>query len=432
LRAVQSFSKARLSTLVATEEFPFSATLAPLAPAAALVKTSTLSSGVKTISRDYNAATVSLKFAIGGGSSSEKPDQKGAAHFLSSAAFAGTSEASGVKMIRYLESIGATFSASADKDKIVYSVVVLPDQVEGAVKVVMGAIASPPHATYVYEESKAFAQLAYNKFAVDAGAQLHELVQEAAYGETSPLGGSRFAPNLSKLSVPSVLEYRAAHFVRSNLVVAGSGISHAALDALVEKSASQIPDGAAPALATSTFKGGDVKVRTDANGPSQLALAFPVPAGDAGKPYMVLHALLSAKLRSQQVCASAFLTSFSGSAGGLVGMQSAGSATDAAKYIAIAVAELKAIASKCPDIETLKQKVTLENFLALEGESTTAYLLAAHVSGANPASAGDVRSVTTASVSAAASAALKAVPAYAVLGATAGTPSYAEILSMLK
>jgi len=232
--------------------------------------------------------------------------------------------------------------------------------------------------------------------------------------------------------VPSVLEYRAAHFVRSNLVVAGSGISHAALDALVEKSASQIPDGAAPALATSTFKGGDVKVRTDANGPSQLALAFPVPAGDAGKPYMVLHALLSAKLRSQQVCASAFLTSFSGSAGGLVGMQSAGSATDAAKYIAIAVAELKAIASKCPDIETLKQKVTLENFLALEGESTTAYLLAAHVSGANPASAGDVRSVTTASVSAAASAALKAVPAYAVLGATAGTPSYAEILSMLK
>mmetsp|Transcript_2002 Transcript_2002/g.4143 ORF Transcript_2002/g.4143 Transcript_2002/m.4143 type:complete len:435 (+) Transcript_2002:145-1449(+) len=430
LRAVQSFSKARLSTLVATEEFPFSATLAPLAPAAALVKTSTLSSGVKTISRDYNAATVSLKFAIGGGSSSEKPDQKGAAHFLSSAAFAGTSEASGVKMIRYLESIGATFSASADKDKIVYSVVVLPDQVEGAVKVVMGAIASPPHATYVYEESKAFAQLAYNKFAVDAGAQLHELVQEAAYGETSPLGGSRFAPNLSKLSVPSVLEYRAAHFVRSNLVVAGSGISHAALDALVEKSASQIPDGAAPTLAASAFVGGDAKVRT--SGPSQLALAFPVPGGDAGKPYMVLHALLSAKLRSQQVCASAFLTSFAGSAGGLVGMQSAGSATDAAKYIAIAVAELKAIASKCPDIETLKQKVTLENFLALEGESTTAYLLAAHVSGANPASAGDVRSVTTASVSAAASAALKAVPAYAVLGATAGTPSYAEILSMLK
>ncbi|KAJ1427301.1 Metalloenzyme, LuxS/M16 peptidase-like protein [Ochromonadaceae sp. CCMP2298] len=422
--------KVRLSTLVATEEFPFSASLAPSAPAAAVITASKLSSGVQTITRDVNAQMVSLKFCIKGGSSSEKAGQKGAAHFLAKSAFVGTSEASGLKMVRFMESIGASFGAYADKEKIVYDVTVLPDQVEGAVAVVMAAIASAPNASYVYEENKPAAQLDYSKFAADNSAQLHELVQEAAYGETSPLGGSLFAPSLSKLSVPSVLEYRAAHFVRSNLVVAGSGISKAALDALVEKGASQIPDGAAPTLAASAFVGGDAKVRT--SGPSQLALAFPVPGGDAGKPYMVLHALLSAKLRSQQVCASAFLTSFSGSAGGLVGMQSAGSATDAAKYIAIAVAELKAIASKCPDIETLKQKVTLENFLALEGESTTAYLLAAHVSGANPASAGDVRSVTTASVSAAASAALKAVPAYAVLGATAGTPSYAEILSMLK
>jgi hypothetical protein len=229
--------------------------------------------------------------------------------------------------------------------------------------------------------------------------------------------------------VPSVLEYRAAHFVRSNLVVAGSGISQAALEALVEKSAGQIPEGAAPVSAASAFVGGNVKVRT--SGPSQLAIAFPVPAGDAGKPYMVLKALLAAKLASQQVCASAFMTSFAGS-GGMVGVQAAGSAADASSYIATAVAELKAIASKCPDLETVKQKVTLENLLALEGESTSASLLAAHVSGADPVSSGDVRSVTAASVSAAASAALKASPAYAVLGGTAGTASYAEILSLMK
>jgi len=76
--------------------------------------------------------------------------------------------------------------------------------------------------------------------------------------------------------------------------------------------------------------------------------------------------------------------------------------------------------------------VTLENFLNLEGESTGETLLSAHMQGLDPLSAGDVRSVTAASVSAAASAALQAVPAYAVLGATAGTPSYATIASMLK
>jgi predicted Zn-dependent peptidase len=61
---------------------------------------------------------VSLKFCIKGGSSSEKAGQKGAAHFLAKSAFVGTSEASGLKMVRFMESIGASFGAYADKEKV--------------------------------------------------------------------------------------------------------------------------------------------------------------------------------------------------------------------------------------------------------------------------------------------------------------------------
>lgn len=61
---------------------------------------------------------VSLKFAIIGGSRSEGPDQKGAAHFLSTTAFAGAGDTSGLRLVRYLERLGASFSASADKEKV--------------------------------------------------------------------------------------------------------------------------------------------------------------------------------------------------------------------------------------------------------------------------------------------------------------------------
>jgi hypothetical protein len=59
-------------------------------------------------------------------------------------------------------------------------------------------------------------------------------------------------------------------------------------------------------------------------------------------------------------------------------------------------------------------------------------LLEAHLRGQNASSAGDVRDVTAASVSAAAAAALKATPAYAVLGATAGTPSYTAVSKLIR
>ena len=62
---------------------------------------------------------MSLKFAINGGSSSEAANSKGAAHFLATAAFAGNHEHSGLKLVNHLHSLGASFDASSDKEKVV-------------------------------------------------------------------------------------------------------------------------------------------------------------------------------------------------------------------------------------------------------------------------------------------------------------------------
>ena len=65
---------------------------------------------------------VSFKFAVIGGSSAESEEEKGAAHLLSVAAFAGTTNKNGLRLMRELEDIGATVSASADREKVFFFV----------------------------------------------------------------------------------------------------------------------------------------------------------------------------------------------------------------------------------------------------------------------------------------------------------------------
>lgn len=110
-----------------------------------------------------------------------------------------------------------------------------------------------------------------------------QLLQEAAFGEATPLGSSIYAPNLKKLAVADVLQYRASHFVQSNVVVAGNGIAQDRLDAAINKWAPSIAVGAAHMQPATAFVGGEVKVRTDMDGASRFGLAFHVPAGDAGE-----------------------------------------------------------------------------------------------------------------------------------------------------
>lgn len=114
---------------------------------------------------------------------------------------------------------------------------------------------------------------------------LTQLIQEAAYGETSPLGSSLYAPSLKALAVPDVLAYRSTHFVKSNIIVTANGISNDRLKEIIDAKGHLIPDGPttpAVALAPSPYVGGDIKVRVPLSGTSHVALAFPVPSGDAG------------------------------------------------------------------------------------------------------------------------------------------------------
>ncbi len=276
---------------------------------------------------------------------------------------------------------------------------------------------------------------------------ISQLLHEAAYGETAPLGGSVFAQNVDRLKHEDVIAYRKTHFVADNIVVAASGISHEKLSALVEqhveggKNATGVSSvmgidlnvtpisthkSETAALSTaSPFVGGVAKLRVDVGGESHLGLAFATPSGDAAKPFKVLYRLLANKFGDS-------VFSFNYSSGGLMGYYTSGSAGAAGANVEALIAELKSIASGSVDVTVAKNKVALDHFLALESNDAASTLLDANVNGVSAQSSGDVRTVTKEDVAAAAKTALKSEPAYAVLGTTAFTPSFANILKSWK
>lgn len=61
---------------------------------------------------------VNIKVAVLGGSRSETWAQKGSAQFLAAAAYSGNHKNSGIRIVRYLESLGATIKSTADKEQV--------------------------------------------------------------------------------------------------------------------------------------------------------------------------------------------------------------------------------------------------------------------------------------------------------------------------
>lgn len=64
------------------------------------------------------AQVTNLKFAVMGGSSAETGAQRGASQLLAAAAFSGNGKNSGIRIVRFLESLGANFRCIADREKV--------------------------------------------------------------------------------------------------------------------------------------------------------------------------------------------------------------------------------------------------------------------------------------------------------------------------
>ena len=101
------------------------------------------------------------------------------------------------------------------------------------------------------------------------------------FGEATPLGSAPYANALDDLTFEDANAYRSRVFVSGNLAVIGSGLSHSALQKLVEKYIC-LPGGSTP-YPESGYVGGDNKLRIHL-GVTHAGLAFGIPSSsDAGR-----------------------------------------------------------------------------------------------------------------------------------------------------
>jgi len=429
----RALSSARL--LRTTEEFPYNVSLTPAKSTPAVTKESKLANGVRIISRENGSPYANVRIAVLGGSGTESLAEKGAANFLTAAAYSGNKFNTGIRFIKYFETLGAKVNARFDREKIVFELDVLTNTLDESFSGLVSAVASGPYAPHVYhEEVLPIAESRFKNHHSNPRSRVTELLHEAAFGEETRLGASTHSLNYHHLSHEDVDSYREKHFVAGNLVIAATGVSHDKLKSLVEAHVvggalkspatsvafnfSQIPVGDAPVAPfakAAPYVGGVAKQREDLGGNVHTGLAFGVPSGAAAKPYAVLKSHLAAKFGCENVSLHNY------SDGGLVTLF--GNAAD----IESAITELKGIASGSVDTAASKHKAALDYFLALEGDKSVSTLLNAHLNGD-----GDVRSVTKDEVVNAAKAVLKSSPSYAVVGNTAAAPSHAQVIQWWK
>lgn len=374
-----------------------SATPKPLQVSSSVTR-SVLKNGATIMSKETGAAISTVKITLQCGSQDETAGQKGAAHLISKSAFAGAGSVSGLRLVRGLENEGVIFGASADRTEISFVFSCLADKVASAFPLVSQAVVAAPPLHVLKEVDNVGEE--YEAVAADPNMQLKELLYEAAFGKSSPLGAPRLAAAVDEVAAEQVLQFRSQHFVSSKLHVSAAGVAHAQLEDLVTRYLS-LPQAAAPAASPSPYKGGSLEVRANVGG-TYFALGFPVV-----ETQLTSYQALCTVLEQHAAAHGWSVTPFLGQ--GLFGLLS--SSTD---HLAAAVAALDSIAAGSSSVsvnKTLVQLALAQEDLGSQGVSA--------LSSSAPAAP------TAASVAGAAKAARSVAPAYVVLGDTSVAPTAA-------
>lgn len=395
--------------LNAKEMFTPTVQATPKAAAPAVLKESKTNNGIRVISLDNGAASVTVNVAILAGSRAGTAKECGFAHVLATTAFAGTKNQTGLRMMRTLENHGAKVSASASREAITYTLSCTDNVVGDCVRELADAICNP-----VGEDKNHYitdAILAAKVTAKDhndcGDSQLEDLLHDAAFGAMSPLGAPVIDATAHKAKVGKLMAFRSRNFTAGNTIITGTGISHENLKALVDANFSGLKGPASP-VNPSPFEGGEAKVRADLGGATHIGLAFPVSSADA-PAFAVLAQKLSASAAKGVV---AFHNQFRDQ--GLFGIKvSADNVKDANALLQGAVESIKKVSVSEGDVKR-----------AALSESN---LVSSAITGV---ASGSKASVSQAA--AAAKAALSGKFAYAVYGATAGTASHASVAALLK
>ncbi|KAJ2849178.1 ubiquinol-cytochrome c reductase core subunit 1 [Coemansia brasiliensis] len=217
----------------------------------------------------------SLALVVNAGSRFETVENAGAAHFLKAFGFRDTQPRTSFRTIREAELNGATLTAEATRENIVFRVQCFRDAVPYFVDVLSQVAAGTKYAEHEFRAVERVVQLEAASAQAHAETRVLEAVHQAAF--RGGLGNALYVPEGSPVnSAESVQAYARSAFARDRVAVVGTGIEAEELSQLVAASKlAELPASTGfPGVQSTSFAGGSQKVIESAAPVSHYALAF--------------------------------------------------------------------------------------------------------------------------------------------------------------
>jgi processing peptidase subunit alpha len=354
-----------------------------------------LPNGLKVVSEETYRASSSLGLFIDAGSRYETDANNGISHLLEHMAFKTTQNRSSLRVVRDVEDMGGNVGAASAREYMVFTADVLRTNLDRATELVAETVLKPKFAPWDIEDQRKIIRIELEEMEKNAQAMVTEMIFQAAYTDSSPLGRPLYMPkrNIEKIGSEQLVDFTNEHFQVNRMILAAAGVDHAELVELAKKYFGSAKAGpAAKAIPPTKYVGGEQRLRADSP-QTQVSICFDVGGWKTEQllPVCVLHMLLGGGssfspggpgkgmysrlymnlLNQHHWIDSATAFNSLHNDVGLLGVYGTCAPKDAGKLVDVMASELIDIASKTPtEEETMRAKNQLKSSIVMNLDTT--------------------------------------------------------------
>ncbi|KAL1220161.1 putative mitochondrial-processing peptidase subunit alpha-2, chloroplastic/mitochondrial [Cardamine amara subsp. amara] len=254
------------------------------------LKTTTLPNGFKIASEMSPNPAASIGLYVDCGSIYETPSFRGATHLLERMAFKSTLNRTHFRLVREIEAMGGSTSASASREQMGYTIDALKTYVPEMVEVLIDSVRNPAFLDWEVNEELQKMKVEIGELANNPMGFLLEAVHSTGY--SGALANPLYAPEsaISGLTGDVLEEFVSENYTAPRMVLAASGVDHEELLKVVEPLLSDLPNVTRPAEPKSQYVGGDFRRHTGGEA-THFALAFEVPGWNNEKEAIIATVL---------------------------------------------------------------------------------------------------------------------------------------------
>eukprot|EP00743_Colponemidia_sp_Colp-15_P001325 GILK01001452.1.p1 GENE.GILK01001452.1~~GILK01001452.1.p1 ORF type:complete len:518 (-),score=76.55 GILK01001452.1:181-1533(-) len=258
---------------------------------------SVLPNGVKVVSQETYGQGATVGVFVEAGARFEDASNSGTSYMLQNMAYKSTSTRTHFRMVRDIESVGATAVCVAARDSIMYQMDGLRDSAPQMLNLLHDNLANSMYLDHELLEQQQDYPRRLAELESNPEQLMTELLHEAAY-ESNSLGNPQMPRegSIRKLTSAHLRNFVAQHFTADRIVLSGAGVDHAEF---LEKAKALFGNMPAPATKftrppKAKYTGGETRLKGDSDN-VHVAIAFEAPGWLDHKallPLCVLHMLM--------------------------------------------------------------------------------------------------------------------------------------------